>query len=161
ALTVNGTAADSFTVNDPFTLTFHFNSSPVTQQGLQSMDMAAGVIKRLRDGSGTLAFHANFRYAAARLQVTATDPAKGSFVPLPFTQLRVHFNLPFDPTTIGTGNLTLSEGTVTAAVAVDATTVQYTLSGVVDEGPLTVSMAAGAVTDPFGNPMLPFSGTYN
>src|SRR5262249_3667925 len=25
----------------------------------------------------------------------------------------------------------------------------------------TVSMAAGAVTDQFGNPMLPFSGTYN
>jgi subtilisin family serine protease len=161
AFTVNGIAANSFTVNDPFTLTFHFSTSPVTQQGLQSMDMAAGAIKRLRDGSGSLAFHANFRYAAVRLQVTSTDPANGSFVPLPFTQLRVHFNLPYDPTTIGTSNLTLSEGTVTAAVAVDATTVQYTLSGIVDEGPLTASMAAGAVTDQFGNPMLPFSGTYN
>src|SRR5262249_27641719 len=79
----------------------------------------------------------------------------------PFTQLTAHFNLPFDPTTIGTGNLTLSEGKVMAATTVDATTVRYTLASLVDEGPLTVSMAAGAVTDQFGNPMLLFSGTYN
>jgi subtilisin family serine protease len=161
AFTVNGTPADSVTINDPFTLIFHYNSSPVTQQGLQSMDMVAGAIKRLRDGSGNLTFHANFRYAAVRLQVAFTNPAAGSFVPLPFTQLDVHFNLPYDPTTIGTSNLTLSQGTVKAATAVDATTVRYTLSGIVDEGPLTASMAAGAVTDQFGNPMLPFSATYN
>jgi subtilisin family serine protease len=161
AFTVNGTPADSFAADDPFTLTFHFITSPVTQQGLQSMDLAVGAIKRLSNGEGSLVFHADFRYAVVRLQAVSTDPAEGAAVPLPFTQLRVDFNVPFDPTSIGTGNLTLSEGTVAAAVAVDATTVQYTLSGIVDEGPLTVSMAAGAVTDPFGNPMLPFSATYN
>src|SRR5262249_25849936 len=133
----------------------------VTQQGLQSMDMADGAIKRLRDGGNVLAFHANFRFAAVRLQVASTDPANGAFVPLPFTKFLVHFNIPFDPTTISTSNLTLSDGTVTAASGVDATTAQYTLSGLVDEGPQTISLAAGAVTDPFGNPMLPFSGTYN
>jgi hypothetical protein len=43
----------------------------------------------------------------------------------------------------------------------DATTIQYTLAGVTDEGTMTVTMAANALTDTNGTPMVPFSGSYS
>ena len=40
------------------------------------------------------------------------------------------------------------------------TTVRYTLSGITTEGALTVTIAAGALTDAFGNPSPAFTGNY-
>src|SRR5262249_30927135 len=57
-------------------------------------------------------------------------------------------------------DLTLSQGTVTAATPVDEQTVDYTLSGITVEGILTARMPAGALTDLFGNPSVPFDGSY-
>src|SRR5262249_27543647 len=101
------------------------------------------------------------RYDAIRLGVDATDPAVGSVVQLPFTNLRVTFNEPYDPATVGISNLTLTQGRVTAATPVDKVTVDYTLTGINTEGTLTARMAAGALTDVFGNPSVPFEGTYS
>src|SRR5262249_18777988 len=138
ALRVNGIAANSFTLSSGNRqVTFSYTVSPVTAEGVQTMTMDAGAILRASDGSPVRAFTATFRYTALRLQVTATTPPDGSVVSLPFTSLLVSFNRAFDPATVGTGNLSLSQGTVTAATMVDATTIQYTLAGLTDEGTLT------------------------
>jgi subtilisin family serine protease len=161
ALTVNGIPADSFTLTDATTVTFHFNSSPVTAEGPQSLDIPAdNGIQRASDHKVLHAFHATFYYATVQLAVTATEPANNSVAPIPFTHLKVHFNRPYDPSTLSPGNLALSEGTVTAATPVDATTAEYTLSGIIDEGPLSFTIAAGALTDVNGTPMLPYAGHF-
>ena len=159
-LVVNGLTPDSVAMTDASTLTFHFDVSPVTVEGLQSMSMAAGAVTRLSDGDPLQPFSANFRFDTLRLQVTSTDPAAGSVATLPLTTIRVHFNEAYDPATVGTSNLQLSEGTVTAATPVDATTVDYTVSVPNVEGTLNVSLAAGALNDVDGNPMLPFSDSF-
>src|SRR5205814_2008474 len=51
AFTVNTVAADSFTATDATTITYHFNVSPVTAQGLQAMSLTAGAVARQADGA--------------------------------------------------------------------------------------------------------------
>ncbi len=161
-LTVNGIPADSVDTTVADTLTFHYLSSPVISQGLQSMHMNEGSVVPL-DGTPALAeFNASFRYDTLRLAVSSTEPADGSVVELPLTTLRVHFNEEVDPASVDPSDLTLSLGTVTAAtpVAGDASSVDYTVSGLSQEGTLTVAIAAGAITDPYGNPALAYAGSY-
>src|SRR5262249_17430889 len=93
-LTVNGVAADSFTLTDPNAVTSHYAASPVTAEGVQHMTLAAGAITRLSDGDALADFHATFRYDAAPIQVTSTLPADGAVVTLPLTTLDVHFSEP-------------------------------------------------------------------
>ncbi len=158
-LTVNGIAADSFSLTDATTITFHFNASPVTAQGLQSMAIAAGALSRAADGSPLSAFSASFRYDTVPIAIDSMAPASGSIVQLPLAALTVHFNEAYDPTTINVSNLTLGQGTVTGFSLVDSQTVQYSVSGLVTAGTLSLSMPAGAVTDIYGNPGLAYAGT--
>ncbi len=156
---VNGIAADSYVLTDEYHVTFHFDESPVTAEGTQNMWMAAGAVLRENDGSGSLAWNVSFYYDDAVLQVTSIEPADASAVSPPLTTLRVHVSGVIDPTTVGVDDLTLSRGTVVGAVLTDVDTVEYTLSGIVTEGPLTVDMAGGALTDTDDNPLQPYSGT--
>ena len=87
-----------------------------------------------------------------RLAVVAANPTPGTTVELPFTTLTLHFSEAYDPATMSPLNLSLSQGTVTAATSVDATTIAYTIAGLSKEGPWTVTMHAGALTDTSGNP---------
>ena len=151
-LTVNGVAADSFTLINSTTVTFHYNTSPVSQQGLQIMSIAAGAITWQSDGAPLAAFNASFRYDVLPIAVDAATPASGSVVTLPLSTLTLHFNEAYAPSSISTAKLTLSQGVVSGSSLVDSQTVVYTLSGVNKSGTLTISMAAGAVTDAFGNP---------
>ena len=74
--TVNGIPANNAVLsNGNLTITFHFNSSPVTAQGLQTMHIAAGAFNRVSDNQGNLDFTCTFRYDALLLQVTSTLPA--------------------------------------------------------------------------------------
>jgi hypothetical protein len=161
ALTVNQIPADSVEMTSADTLTFTYQVSPITQQGLQTMAMDAGAVTRLDDGEPLQAFSSNFRYAVARLAVDDSTPPDGATVPIPFTTLDLHFSVPFDPATIRTSNLTPSQGRVTGATPLDDQTVEYTFDGVTFVDTFTVRMAAGAVTDRFGNPGLPYSGAFN
>lgn len=158
-LTVNSIPADNVAQTDPNTLTFTFNTSPVTQEGQQDMAVAAGALRRASDGTDNLPFASRFRYDAIRLAVDATTPADGA-VQLPFTTLSLHFNEPFDPATVGVNDLVVSQGRVTAAQVIDAQTVEYTLDGVTVEGAMTARLAAGAMTDAFGNPGLAYTGNF-
>ncbi|HEY8668670.1 MAG TPA: M36 family metallopeptidase, partial [Tepidisphaeraceae bacterium] len=105
-------------------------------------------------------YTARFGYDSLPLAVASTTPANASVVTLPMTTVDVKFNEPYDPATIGTADLTLSQGSVISATVVDTTTVRYGLSGIASEGTLTVSMAAGALGDLDGNPSNAYGGSF-
>ncbi len=158
-LTVNGIAADSFTLTNSTTITFHYNVSPAATQGLETMAIAAGAISRQTDNAPLAAFSATFRYDALPIAVTSTTPASGSQAVLPLSKLTLHFNEAYASSSISTSNLSLSQGSVTSFSLVDSQTVTYNLSGVTSPGTFSYNMAAGAVTDAFGNPGPAYSGS--
>ena len=158
-LKVNGIAANSFTLTNSTTITFHYSSTPVTTQGLQSLTVGAGLLRPQGGGPANTAFSASFRYDALVIAVDSTTPANGSAAVVPLTSLTVHFNEAYDPATINNSNLTLSQGSVTGFTIVDPQTVTYNLTGVTTVGPLQISMPAAAVTDTFGNAGAPYAGS--
>src|SRR5207302_2712420 len=61
--TVNGTSADSVGFsNGDLTITFTFNTSPVVNQGAQTMHIPADAFTRQSDGQGVFEFDCTFRY---------------------------------------------------------------------------------------------------
>ena len=158
-LTVNGVPADSVTQTDAVTLTFHYITSPVTTQGLQTMSVAAGSIQRNGDLGLIDAFTGNFRYDLSPITVTATVPANAAAASLPLTDFLVTFSEPYSPASIDTSDLTLSHGLVTGFTLVDSTTVAYHVSLSV-ESTINFSIAAGAVTDVFGNSGPAYAGSF-
>ena len=166
-LTVNSIAANNVTLSaNDLSATFTFNTSPVTVQGLQTMALAAGSVYKLGDPSSTTAaYNATFRYDAVTIQVTSTTPAAGGLfkLPGPFT-FDVTFNEPLAPTSVKTTSLVISGiagAAVTGATVLSGnTTVAFTISGITTEGFLTATIAAGTVTDQFGNPGNAFTATY-
>ncbi len=160
-LTVNSIAANSFTLTNSTTVTFHFNTSPVVNQGVQTIALAAGAVTRQSDGKSLDAYSTTFRYDVLVIAPISTTPSNGSSVAPPLTTLDIQFNEAYATSSIGVDNLTVSQGTVTAATVLNSTTVRYTLSGVTNEGTFTFSMAAGAVTDTYGNPGAAYNGSLN
>src|SRR6185437_4729270 len=76
--TVNGTPADDFTLsNGNATITFHFNSTPVQNQGVQTMHIDAGAFNQASNNDPVLEFDCTFRYDATLLAVTDTVPPDG------------------------------------------------------------------------------------
>src|SRR5262249_10509505 len=65
-----------------------------------------------------------------------------------------------DPYSITPGDFQLSQGTVVAAKPVTSQTVDLTLSGITQDGSLTLTIAAGAILDDHGVPGLDFTGNY-
>ena len=159
--TVDGVPADSASISaDDLTITYTFNTSPVTQEGLESMSLPGGAVKSLSGESGNAAFSANFYYVQTQLQVTATSPAVGSVLTPPITDLVVQFNKAFDPSTVQTSDFQLSQGTVVSAKPLTSSVIDLTLSGITQDGTLTLTVPAGALTDLVGVPNLAFTGTY-
>src|SRR6266550_1138451 len=104
--TVNGTAANSFVLsNGNATITFHFNSSPVTTPGPQTMHIAAGAFNRASDNQPNFAFDCTFCFDTAQLQVTTTNPPVGGTFSPPAPgdyQYDVNFNQAVDPASVTT-----------------------------------------------------------
>ncbi len=93
---------------------------------------------------------------------TVVGMDQGPLIPLyqpNLASLQVHFNEPIDPNSVGNDDLRLSHGTVVQAEVIDVDTVGYTLAGVAPM--LTVEMTPLSVRDVHGNPMMPYSATYN
>ncbi|MBI1760867.1 MAG: putative Ig domain-containing protein [Acidobacteria bacterium] len=163
--TVDGVPANTFIVNTPTQVIFNFASAPFSTQGPHTMAMAAGAVLRNPDNSPLLAFSGVFRYDALLLQVTSTVPPVGGVftLPGPFTY-DVNFNEPVDPASVQTSDLALSgiAGATVSGVTVlpGNTTARFTLSGITVEGTLTASIAAGLITDAFGNPGAAFTANY-
>ncbi|MBI2824505.1 MAG: S8 family serine peptidase [Planctomycetia bacterium] len=157
-LTVNGTPADSFTLTDADTITFHYNATPIVGQGLQTVAIADGAITRASDSAPLHAYSGAFRYDQLPMAVTSTVPANGTTATLPLTAIAVNLNEPYDPATVGIDDLALNQGTVTG-VSLAGNSVTYNVAGLSNEGTLTLSMKAGALTDVYGNPMVAYSGS--
>ncbi|MDZ4783708.1 MAG: M36 family metallopeptidase [Planctomycetia bacterium] len=149
---VNGIPSNVVNVVDANSLVFTFVSSPVTAQGHQAMTMEAGALQRASDGADSLEFERGFFYDTLRLQVASTSPANGSSVVLPFTSLDVHFNEAIDAVSLGMTDLQLNQGVVDSLELLDADSVRFHLSGLNREGTLQLTIAAGALSDAFGNP---------
>ena len=167
--TVNSLPANSVTVNTAdTTATFTFNLSPVTTQGLQTMQLAADSVTLLGNPVATISeFAGTFRYAAVLIQVSSTNPPVGSAFTLPggpFT-LALNFNTPFDPLSVNTASLVLAGVPGAAVTAVNTsnanTTATFTIAGINSFGALTATVPIGAITDAFGNPnVAPYGATY-
>src|SRR5213082_56251 len=164
--TVNGTPADTATLsNGNQTIDFIFNSSPVVQ-GENTMHIDAGAIHQASNNDPILEFNCTFRYGQEQLAVTDTNPpVGGTFTPpapgsYPYD---VNWNIAVDPTSVQTTDLQVSGNsgaTVTAVtVSPDGLTTEFTLQ-IAFGGSLTAHIAAGAITDTFGNPNADFSGNY-
>jgi hypothetical protein len=165
--TVNNIPANSFMLmNSNTQIIFHFNSSPVTTPGLQTMHIPAGAIQRISDGQGIFEFLCTFCYAAMPLQVTSTNPpVGGTFSPpapgdYPYD---VNFNQPVDPASVDTSDLTLTGnagGSVTAVSVINGNmTAEFTVHFAFG-GSVTASIGAGAITAEGCNGNEAFTGTY-
>src|SRR5438067_12021450 len=164
--TVNGTPADTANLsNGNQTIDFIFNSSPVVQ-GENTMHIDAGAIHQASNNNPILEFNCTFRLGQEQLAVTDTNPpVGGTFTPpapgsYPYD---VNWNIAVDPTSVQTTDLQVSGNsgdTVTAVtVSPDGLTTTFTLQ-IAFGGSLTAHIAAGAITDTFGNPNADFSGNY-
>ena len=163
--TVNGTPAnsDSFS-NSDHTITFTFNTSPVTTQGVQTMHIPANAFTRQSDGMGNFEFMCDFCYALMPLQVTSTNPPDGGTFSPPAPgdyQYDVNFNQAVDPASVDTSDLTLTGnagGTVTS-VQVNGNTASFMLHFAFG-GSVTASIGAGAITANGCNGNAAFTGNY-
>jgi methionine-rich copper-binding protein CopC len=159
--TVNGIGASSASLSaDGLTIAYTFAKSAVTQEGSESMSLPAGSVKGAGDEVGNIAFAASFYYTAVQLAVSATSPAVGSVLVAPITDLVVQFNKAFDPYSITAGAFQLSQGTVVSAKPITSQTVDLTLSGITQDGTVTLTIPAGAIRDTHEVPNAAFSGTY-
>ena len=165
--TVNGTPANSFVLsNGNATITFHFNSSPVTTPGSQTMDIPAGAFNRASDGMPNFEFMCTFCYVVTPLQVTTTSPPVGGTFSPPAPgdyQYDVNFNQAVDAASVQTSDLTLTGnagGSVTAVTLVNGnTTARFTLHFTFG-GSVTASIGAGSITAEGCNGNAAFTGNY-
>lgn len=156
---VNQIPANSFTLTSSNQVTFHYLSSPVTTQGWQNMRMPSNAVARINDGSPLIEWNAAFRYDQLRMRVDDTVPASGSAVTIPFTNLRIHLNEPFDPTSVGLDDLEVNQGNVSGFTIVDDQTIDFGLADIVNEGLFTYHIPSGGFLDGHGNPSVDYTGS--
>jgi hypothetical protein len=167
--TVNGIPADSVSFqNGDLTITFHFDSTPVVNQGEQTMHIPQDAFTRQSDNQGIFEFNCTFRFDETVLAVTDTVPPVGSTLdppgPASYT-LDLNFNEPVDPASVSTSDLHLSGipgSTVDNVQVINGdTTAEFTITiNSIFSGTLTVNLPAGSITDTFGNGNAAFSGNY-
>ncbi len=158
-LLVNGIAADGFIIVDANTISFTFNTSPVTAEGLQTLAIVDGSVNRLADDDAVTGMSTNFRYDALPLAVVSTIPVGGSSQAIPLTAISLVFNEAIDPASLQNRDLVISQGKVASIVATGPNSVQFNLTGVEKEGFFSFSLPAGAIKDLFGNPSSAFQAT--
>lgn len=159
-LRVNGTGADSVSKTNDSELTFRFDESPVTIEGLQDMSLEASLTVRESDGASSTAETIQFGFDRQVMEVANFTPTPGD-MQLPFGTLTVDFTEPIDAASVGPDDLVLNFGSVVTAEVVDNDTVAYTLDELTTEGVLEVQLLDGAVTDQFGNYGLGFYAEYD
>jgi hypothetical protein len=100
---VNDIPADSFVLsNGNTTITFHFNTSPVQNQGEQTMHIPAGAFNQASNNDPVLN-STTFRYDATLLAVTDTVPPDGGTFDPPGPACYTYdmnFRRPVDPASV-------------------------------------------------------------
>ena len=153
--TVNGVAAISDSLSpDDTTITYTFTTSPVTQQGSESMYLPAGSVVGQLDGQPNhVAFSASFYYVNTQLQVTSTSPAVGSVLTIPVTSTWSSTSTRRStPTASRRATSRSARGRSSPPSPLTPTTIDLTLSGVTQDGTLTLTVPAGALLDSYGVP---------
>ena len=165
--TVNGTPANSVTFQNGDTqITFHFNSSPVSTPGVQTMNIPANSFTRVSDGMGNFEFNCSFCYVITPLQVTTTNPPVGGTFSPPAPgdyTYDVNFNQAVDPASVDTSDLTLTGNAGGSVTNVQLTNGNQTASFTVHftfGGSVTASIGAGAITAEGCNTIAAFTGNY-
>ncbi|MBN9522572.1 M36 family metallopeptidase [bacterium] len=160
--------AAGFTWVTPTQLRVSFTSPAAAEGGYQlvvgpdirSADTGSQMDQDLSGSPGTAAdrYTANFQYDSVALVPTLTAVPSASNPNVP-AKIVATFSEPVNPTTVGTGDLQVSRGTVSAATVVAPNVVEYDLTGVTT-GPVYVTLPYGAVSDPFGFPSEAANGTF-
>lgn len=167
ALMVNGMPANTVALSQNNTrLTFHYNSSPVTNQGLQTMHIAAGAFLRAGDHSPVVQFSCPFYYDETPLAVASTDPPVGGTFAGPGPRsYDVNWNEAVNPNSVQTTDLQLTgvPAIVQNVQVINGnTTLRFTINFLSNlSGTLEARIPATAITDMFGNPSVAFAGSYN
>ena len=125
------------------------------------MSLPAGSVKGSGAEQGNAAFSASFDYTTVQLQVSATSPAVGSVLVRPGHR-------PGRPVQRGVRPLRRSRPATSSSARARSSpprpltsqAVDLTLSGVTQDGTLTLTIPAGAILDQYGVPTLAFTGTY-
>src|SRR6476659_6973363 len=151
--TVNGIPANTVAFsNGNATLTFHFNTSPVSTQGPQTMNIPAGAFNRASDNMPNFAFNCTFCYAITPLMVTTTNPPVGGTFTPPAPgnyNYDVNFNQPVDPASVQDSDLMVSGNSgpsVTGHSLINGNmTVRFTLH-MNFGGTLTATIGTGSIT---------------
>ena len=164
---MNAIPANSFAFGSGNTqLTFHFNSTPVTMQGPQTMNIAAGAFTRQSDNAPNFAFNCTFCYAITPLMVTTTVPPVGGTFSPPAPgnyNYDVNFNQPVDPASVQDSDLTVSGNSgpsVTGHSLINGNmTVRFTLH-MNFGGALTATLGAQTITANTCNGNAAFTGNY-
>jgi hypothetical protein len=164
---VNGLPANSVTYTPGTTsITFNYATSPMSAQGVQTMQIAGGAFLSASSGNPVREFSGTFRYDVLLLGVNNTIPAiGGTFSPAaPATyQYDVNWNEAVDANSVQTADLQLigilGARVTNVQVMNSNMTTRFTVH-VPSGGGLRTSIAAGAITDQFGNPGAVFSGNY-
>jgi len=157
---LNGMPSDSVSVLDPATASFSFTNSPVTNQGIQLIHVPSGAVFRDGVAESNRSYTAEFLYDIVPMTVTATVPAAESAVELPFINVILQFNESIDPSSVSPADISIGQGTVTNAVLLDPTSVIYQLSGIDEEGPISLILQKGALKDLHGNPSVSFDTVF-
>ena len=165
--TVNGIPAESVAYTPgTSTITFNYTTSPMSMQGVQTMHIAEGAFLSAPAGNPVHEFTGTFRYDALALAVTSTVPAvAGAFSPPGpgIYQYDVNWNEAVDPNSVQTSDLQLigilGGGVANVQVINGNMTTRFTVH-LPSGGALRATIAAGAISDQFGNPSAAFSGNY-
>src|SRR5882724_5960948 len=163
--TVNAIAANTVAFsNVNTTLTFHFDISPVTTEGPQTMHIPAGAFNRASDNMPNFAFDCTFCYAITPLQVVSTVPPVGGTFSPPAPgdyQYDVNFNQAIDPASVQDSDLMVSgnSGPSVTGHSVNGSTVTFTLH-MNFGGTLTATLGSGAITANMCNGNAAFTGMY-
>ena len=147
-------------------ITFHFNSSPVTTQGPQTMHIPAGAFNRVSDSMGNFEFNCSFCYAVTPLQVTTTNPPDGgTFSPAApgDYQYDVNFNQAVDPASVDDERSDPDRQCWRQRDQCSAVNGKHDCPFTVHfnfGGSVTASIGAGAITAVGCNPNAAFTGNY-
>jgi hypothetical protein len=164
---VNGVPANTVALSQNNTrLSFHYNTSPVVNNGLQTIHIAAGAFLRAADHTPVLEFSCTFHYDETPLTVASTDPPVGGTFAGPATvTYDVNWNEAVDLNSVQTSDLQLRgvPAIVQDVQLINAnTTIRFTVNFTSNlSGMVTATIAAGALTDTFGNPNVQFTASYN
>jgi hypothetical protein len=166
-LMVNGIPANTVALSQNDTrLTFHYNTSPVVNKGIQTMHIPAATFQRAADHSPILEFNCTFSYDETPLEVASTDPpVGGTFTGPGVVTYDVNWNEAVDPNSVQTSDLQLTgvPAIVQNVQLINGNTIiRFTVNFTSNlSGMVTATIAAGAMTDMFGNPNIRFTGSYN